>query len=145
MNTRRLFLETAVAALLAAIICVNGFALGEDVSPEATEDARKVAARAMLEGNPKTVILYAKGLCCPSCAIGVRKMVSKLDFVDRSRFNKGVELDTKMQLVTVAITDPEGVDFDAVSKAIDKAGYDPVRVYSLEAGKLATASIERPK
>ena len=117
------------------------FALGEDVSPESTEAVRIVAAKEKLVQESDTVVLYAKGLCCPSCSIGVRKMVSRLDFVDRKRFNKGVELDTKTQLISVALLESKEADFDSLSEAITDAGYDPVRSYSLVGGELQTNSL----
>jgi copper chaperone CopZ len=114
------------------------FALEAGVSEEASEEVRTLAAREKLGKEASSVILYAKGLCCPSCAIGVRKLVSKLDFVDRERFNKGVELDTKTQLVTVAIKESEAVDLKSLSEAVLDAGYDPVRSYRLDDGNLLT-------
>ncbi len=129
--------------ILAASILfsANALALGENVSPEASEATRLASAKKKLSADSDTVILYAKGLCCPSCAIGVRKMISKLDFVDRKRFNKGVELDTKTQLVTVAISNDSQADFDSLAKAINKAGYDPAKAYFLENSAFATRSI----
>jgi len=119
----------------------NVYALGDDVSPEATEEVRQVAAKEKLGSEPGSVVLYAKGLCCPSCAIGVRKMIGKLDFVDRGRFNKGVDLDTKTQLVTVAIGDGEKPDLNSLSQAVWSAGYDPVRAYKLKNGKLLSEAL----
>lgn len=126
---------------LAPIMSSEAIALGEEVSPEATESVRRVAAKEKLKKEPQSVVLYARGLCCPSCAIGVRKKVRKLDFVDRSRFNQGVELDTKTQLVTVAIGEAKTVDFKSLSLAIEDAGYDPVRSYRLSDGELLHASL----
>lgn len=127
--------------ILAPLTSSEVFALGEDVSPEATEAVRVAAAKEKLNNEPDSVVLYAQGLCCPSCAIGVRKMVSKLDFVDRKRFNKGVELDTKTQLITVAIADSKTADFKSLSEAIYDAGYDPIRSYQLENGELLNAPL----
>ncbi len=130
---------------LGTLVTSNAFALGEDVSPEATEEVRIVAAKEKLEKEPNAVVLYAKGLCCPSCAIGVRKLISKLDFVDRGRFNKGVDLDTKTQLATVAIADGKKPDLKALSQAVWSAGYDPVRAYKLISGKLLTEPLPAEK
>jgi len=76
------------------------------------------------------------GFAVRPCAIGVRKMISRLKFVDRKRFNKGVELDTTVQLVTVSILNGESPDLDALFEAIEEAGYDPVRMYELEVVRL---------
>ena len=105
-------------------------------NPEATEEVRVAAASEKLNKEADSVVIYAKGLCCPSCAIGVRKMVSRLDFVDRKRFNKGVDLDTKAQLITVAIVEAKSPNFKSLTEAILDAGYDPVRSYNLKDGLL---------
>lgn len=133
----KLLTFAAIAVLASAVT----FAIDEDISPEAKESDRRVAAEAKLKAESSSVTLYAKGLCCPSCSIGVRKMVSKLDFVDRNRFNKGVELDTKMQLVSVAVREGANVNYDSLATAVEKAGYDPVRAYSIDDGALKTQSL----
>ena len=112
-----------------------------DIQPEAKQDARNIAAEAKLKANPDTISVYAKGLCCPSCSIGVRKMVSKLDFVNKKRFTKGVDLDAKMQLVTVAVKANMEIDPAALSKAVENGGYTPVHLYTLVDGKLNTKAL----
>ena len=73
-----------------------------DAYPEISAIEREAAAQIAVK-SPDTVALYAKGLCCASCAIGIRKKVSVLSFVDTTRFNQGIELDPKTQLVRIAI------------------------------------------
>lgn len=72
-------------------------------------------------------------------------MLSKLEFVDVGRagkgFKKGVAMDAKTQLVTVAVKRGKAVDQPALSRAIDDAGYDPIHLYTLEGGELRTVSI----
>lgn len=136
-----LSLKLLTFAAIAVFASGVSFAFGEDVSPEAKESDRRVAAEAKLKAESSSITLYAKGLCCPSCSIGVSKMVSKLDFVDRKRFNKGVELDTKMQLVSVAVREGANVNYDSLAAAVGKAGYDPVRAYSIDDGALKTQSL----
>ncbi len=106
------------------------------IYPESSEDSRLKQAKTLLTGTKDVVLVYAKGLCCPSCAIGIRKMVSRLDFVDSSGSNKGVDLDPKFQLVTFKIKDGKKADLAQVARAIDDAGYDPVRVYRMEKKKV---------
>ena len=111
---------------------MSASALGEDVNPEVSEDIRIKSAQEKLAATPSIVVLYAEGLCCPSCAIGVRKKVSRLSFVDRKRFNNGVDLDAKTQLVSVAVTaslDESGIA--SLSQSVWDAGYTPVRSYTM--------------
>ena len=77
-------------------------------------------------------MLYVRGLCCPSCAIGVRAKLSRLKFVDKKRFKKGIDMDAKHQLVTVALKKDQSIDPDKVEKGIDDAGYVAVEWYTIE-------------
>jgi copper chaperone CopZ len=108
---------------------------------EATQDVRNEAAVKKLKANPKAVLVYAQGLCCPSCSIGVRKKVGVLPFVDQKRFEGGIVLDAETQLVTIALKDGAKIDMVALSKAVDDAGYPPVHLYTLNKGKLDTQKL----
>ena len=134
----------AFFAAVALLCSASPFVMGQKASREASEEVRLLSAKAKLSDTPDTVVLYAKGLCCPSCAIGIRKMVSKLDFVDQNRFNKGVHLDTKTQLVTIAIGNGLEADFDSLAEAVDNAGYEPARAYFIVNNEFTTRSIELP-
>ena len=105
---------------------------------EATEEVRIDVVKEQLKESPGLVLVYAKGLCCPSCAIGIRKMVSGLEFVDSSGDKKGVELDPKHQLVSFKIKEGEALDEGKLVEAIDNAGYDPVRLYKIDGKKLVS-------
>ncbi len=109
--------------------------------PEAAEDIRAVTAKERLTSEPDAVAIYAKGMCCPSCAIGVRKKIVKLEFVDSSRFVSGVELDPKTQLAMVALKAGQAPDSEALAQAIVDAGYDPVLLYILRDGQLQTTPL----
>jgi copper chaperone CopZ len=110
-------------------------------NPEASQKVRDGVVFTQLKAHPNTVLVYAKGLCCPSCAIGIRKKVKTLSFVDLSRFNDGVELDAKHQLVTIALKLNQKVDIKALSLAIDDAGYTPVHVYTFKDDKVVTTQL----
>lgn len=132
----------AIRSLFAAfLLCV--FAASAQAQPfdEAAPDVRDAAALTVLQKEAGVVMLYAQGLCCGSCAIGIRKKISPLPFVDRSRFSDGVSLDPEHQLVTIAIKKGETPDPKALATAIVDAGYDPVSLHTLKEGALATVSI----
>ncbi len=112
---------------------------------EATQMERDIAVKSKLEGKANVVALFAKGLCCPSCAIGVRKKVGSLPFVDGAQFTSGVELDPQHQLVTIAVKKGKSVDLPALAKAIDEAGYAPVHFYSVVKGQVVTKPLKLPK
>lgn len=100
--------------------------------PEVNEQLRREVVLERLRLEPSAVALYVKGLCCPSCAIGVRIKISKLGFVDRERFSKGVDLDAKHQITTVAINSGESSDTAALKQAVHNAGYEAILLYTLK-------------
>ena len=130
-----------IAILIFALVLPMGIGSAQP-NPEVSQDVRNVAAQKILEGRSGVVAVYARGLCCPSCAIGVRRMVSALDFVDTEKPEKGVVIDPVNQLVTVEVKTGKTVDSKAIRKAIQDAGYAPVHIYTVVAKKLVTQSIE---
>lgn len=133
-------LYRSILFLLMAGFCFATTATAKN-SPEISGDARLSAAEKVLKETEDTVTLYVKGLCCPSCAIGIRKKVSKLLFVDTKRLEKGVTLDTKTQLATIAVTGYDPAYLPALSQAVRDAGYDPFHLYRLEKGKVTLTEI----
>ena len=140
-TTKRLLFLGGFAAIA---LLIAGTAQAQPM-PEAPESTRKAAAAEILKKTPDAVLVYAKGLCCQSCGIGVRKKVGKLNFVDVFRFNTGVELHPQTQLATGAIKKGMKARGKAIGQAIDDAGYDPVNLYTMKAGKLVVTSIALKK
>jgi len=129
-----------ILSLLLAVFSVS--VLGAQETKEISQKLRDIAVVDKLKASPNTVAAYAKGLCCPSCGIGIRKKISKLSFVDKSRFNKGVELDASTQIVSIAVKRGERANAQEVAKSIQKAGYDPVHFYQVDNGKLKTVDLD---
>ena len=100
--------------------------------PEVNQEVRSKAATEALQKEQGIALLYVKGLCCPSCAIGVRSKLSKLKFVDKKRFKKGIDMDARTQLVTVALKEGQSIDPAQVEKGVDDAGYVAIEWYTLE-------------
>ena len=111
------------------------------LKPEATQDVRDEVVLERLKAKSDTVLIYANGLCCPSCSSGVRATVGVLDFVDQTQPNRGVEVDAKHQLVVIAVKKGAAIDTQALTKAVDAAGYPPVHLYTLEKGKVVTQAL----
>ena len=128
--------------IVASVLLLSGTASGQlidfkkKVHPESSEEARVKQVETILEKNDGLILVYAKGLCCPSCAIGIRKMVSRLDFVDSSGKNKGVELDPEFQLVSFRLQKDNPIDLGKLALAIDDAGYEPVQWYRMKDSKV---------
>lgn len=101
----------------------------EEALPEVSSETRLESATEHLTDQPNQIAVYTKGAICSSCAIGIRIHNKKLGFVDTKKFNSGILLDVKNQLVVVALKEGETYDANKVRDAIHKAGYDPVHYY----------------
>ena len=71
--------------------------------------------------------------------------LSKLKFVDSKRYKRGVDMDVKMQLLTLALRPGQKPDSKLIAKAVDDAGYLAVEWYTMQAGKLKTHPFPVPK
>jgi copper chaperone CopZ len=77
-------------------------------------------------------VVHVHGIVCSFCAKGVTKKVSKLPFIDRSKYNKGVKVEIEEQKVTIAVLPDQALDVEALYKAIVSGGYEPVGVFSID-------------
>ena len=116
-----------------------------DGDPDVKQEVRNVAAAKLLKERKDVSLLYVKGLVCPSCAIGIRVKVGKLPFVDSTRYKRGIDMDTKTQLLTIALLPGAKANIGELDKAITNAGYEPAEWYSLENGKLKATAFASAK
>ena len=128
-----------------AILCLTTLANADSKNhaKEINSKDRSAIALSKLKASKDTVQLYARGLICESCGLGVRKKLQRLDFVDTKKPKKGIILDVKSQLASIAVKKGKKADPKAIVKAIKGAGYDPVALYELGAGnKLKVTNLE---
>jgi len=134
---------------LAAVMTVAIFgmvaATSADGDPDANQEVRDFAAIKLLKERKDISLAYIKGLVCPSCALGIRIKVGKLPFVDSTRYKRGVDMDAKTQLLTVALLPGIKADDQSLSQAIIAAGYDPVERYTMQEGKLKAHLFDKVK
>ena len=103
---------------------------------EARPEVRLEEAKKTLLNSSKISLIYVKGLVCPSCAIGVRKNLSKMYGVDKKRFKDGIDMDPETQLVTIALKNGAKLDSkDLIERVVD-AGYTAVEEYRLHESHL---------
>ena len=76
------------------------------------------------------VVLEISGLVCSFCAMGLQNKLSKLDHLDKSKYNKGIFIDVKHQYAIIAESKNEHVDLDKVVKLTTEAGYDVKIIYT---------------
>ena len=105
---------------------------------EVNVQTRDAEATRVLTGSSNLILVYARGLCCPSCSLGVRKTISRLSFVNTDAEKKGVILDPKHQLVYVTLKPNSTVVSSEIWQAVDDAGYDPMTIYRFSDGVLQT-------
>lgn len=76
-------------------------------------------------------VIKVNGIVCEFCSLGVTKKVSKLPFIDRDRYTKGVKVEIEDQMVTIAVKDEAELDKEALFGAIESGGYNPVDIWLL--------------
>ena len=108
----------------------------DDDKEEAPAEVRLAAAQKLLLNSADISLIYVKGLVCPSCAIGIRKNLSKMDGVDKKRFRDGIDMDPETQLVTIALKKGVQVEVKEVLERVDDAGYVAIEKYKLHDGHL---------
>ena len=144
MNLIKKSVKNWAAIMVVAALGVAS-ATAADGDPDAKQEVRNVAAAKLLKERKDVSLLYVKGLVCPSCAIGIRIKVGKLPFVDSTRYKRGIDMDTKTQLLTIALLPGAKANIGELDKAITNAGYEPAEWYSLENGKLKATAFASAK
>ena len=123
-----------LSSLLVAL--TSSFLLANEDKEEARPEVRLAAAKETLLESSKISLVYVKGLVCPSCAIGIRKNLSKLKGIDKKRFKDGVDMDPETQLVSIAFKGNFKIDNKDLIERVEDAGYIAVEEYKLHDGHL---------
>lgn len=103
---------------------------------------KKIAAATLLffsfslPADAADYVVDVNGIVCEFCSLGVTKKVAKLPFIDKTRYTNGVNVDIENQQVTIAVKDGAELDVDALFKAIESGGYNPIRVRELGADRV---------
>ena len=126
------------AALLSIVLISSSLYLfaKDDDKADAPVEVRLAAASKVLKDSSAISLVYVKGLVCPSCAIGVRKNLSKMKGVDKKRFRDGIDMNPETQLVTIALKAGAKVDNKDIMDRVEDAGYVAVEEYKLHDGHL---------
>ena len=77
--------------------------------------------------NNNEVIFRVHGIVCSFCSVGVRKKLSKLSFIDKSKYNNGIHVLIEKQLVIAAVKPDSYPDIMSAYQAIKSGGYNPVK------------------
>ena len=123
-----------LSSLLLAL--TSSFLLANEDKEEARPEVRLAAAKETLLESSKISLVYVKGLVCPSCAIGIRKNLTKMKGVDKKRFKDGIDMNPETQLVSIALKDGAKLNSkDLIERVVD-AGYVAVEEYRLHESHL---------
>ncbi len=82
-----------------------------------------------VEIGQEDLVFEVKGLVCSFCAHGLQKGMSKLKFVDKKKYTKGVYTDITHQFVKVGLKKNKEPNIDKALTAIQDAGYEVLRSY----------------
>ena len=78
---------------------------------------------------PHEAIIMVHGIVCSFCAQGVQRKLSKLPFIDTSKYSDGVKVEIEQQRVTIALKPTETLDVQQVFSAIKSGGYEPIKAF----------------
>ena len=78
-------------------------------------------------------VVHVHGMVCSFCAQGVTKNVSRLPFIDQSKYTKGVKVEIENQKLTISVKADHDLDIKALCGAIKSGGYEPVDVWTVTA------------
>ena len=78
---------------------------------------------------PGEAVIVVHGIVCSFCSQGVIRNLSRLSFIDESKYSKGVKVEIEDQKVTIAIKSGGKLDLEQVFESILKGGYEPVKAY----------------
>ena len=125
-----------ILLLLITLFISSNFIVANEDKEEARPEVRLEAAKKILLDSSSISLIYVEGLVCPSCAIGIRKNLSKMLGVDRTRFKDGIDMNPETQLVTIAFREGISIDNKDLIELVEDAGYTAIEEYKLHEGHI---------
>ncbi|MDG0965401.1 MAG: heavy metal-associated domain-containing protein [Opitutales bacterium] len=129
--------------LFTTLFFSSQFLMANEDKEEARPEVRLTAAKKALLEKTQISLIYVKGLVCPSCAIGIRKNLSKMKGVDKLRFKDGIDMNPETQLVSIALKANFKIDNKDLIERVEDAGYIAVEEYKLHDGHLDALQFKR--
>ena len=91
-----------------------------------------------IEIGEDEVVVMVNGIVCSFCSQGVARKLSKLGFLDHSKYTKGVKVEIEVQKVTIALKPDSDFNINEVFKSIKSGGYEPVVAYRKQENEIIT-------
>ena len=132
-----------ILLLLSTLLISLQFIMANEDKEEARPEVRLAAAKETLLESSEISLVYVKGLVCPSCAIGIRKNLSKMKGVDKKRFKDGIDMNPETQLVSIALKDGAKLNSKDLIERVEDAGYVAVEEYRLHESHLDALQFKR--
>jgi len=132
-----------ILLLLSTLLISSQFMIANEDKEEARPEVRLAAAKETLLESSEISLVYVKGLVCPSCAIGIRKNLSKMKGVDKKRFKDGIDMNPETQLVSIALKDGAKLNSKDLIERVEDAGYVAVEEYRLHESHLDALQFKR--
>ena len=82
-----------------------------------------------LEIGKTDVVFKVKGMVCSFCAQGLQKSLSKLSYVDKKNYTKGVKVNLKDQVTIISTKEGSKINYNLAVKKIADAGYSVEEAY----------------
>ncbi len=76
----------------------------------------------------REITVRVNGAVCGFCSYGIRKEISKLPFVDTTKYENGIRTNSEEQSVTIAVLPGESVDEEVLRNIVIEAGYETVSI-----------------
>ena len=129
-------------SLMASTVLAVGLITAPSFASQTHEDqALPPASQTPADIRPgqNEVVLQVSGLVCSFCAYGLQKGVSRLPFIDASKYAKGIKLDIEKQLVTLALKPGQPPDLNKLYSAVKSSGYKALAAYTSPDGRQVIA------
>ncbi|MCG8380178.1 MAG: hypothetical protein MI865_12000 [Proteobacteria bacterium] len=104
---------------------------GHDHASKPRVDKPVQAADVSVSAGEAVIIVH--GIVCSFCSQGVTRNLSRLSFIDNSRYTRGVKVEIEDQKVTIAIKEGSQLDLKQVYDSILDGGYEPIEAYVSDA------------
>ncbi len=82
-----------------------------------------------LEIGKTDVVFKVKGMVCSFCAQGLQKSLSKLSYVNKKNYTKGVKVNLKDQVTIISTKEGAKINYNLAIKKIADAGYSVEEAY----------------
>jgi hypothetical protein len=127
-------MKTILFFLLISLISFSALAMHEPGAGEEAHKHNQENNKFSLESlniGSGDVAIEVHGMVCSFCAQGIRKKLSKLDFINSKKYNKGTIINIENQTILIALKAKIKPNLHLIFKSIRSSGYNPVMAYFL--------------